>query len=131
MRRILLLSLMASVAAMTISCGDKDSTSTPVGPSNPSTPPPVTPPFPLLLVNCFEDYGPGYRCRAEYWTSSTEQFRDVTGFSTWSTSDRTIATVDTTGYVTVAREGNVAIRATYRDLEGFATLNARVRSSSQ
>lgn len=132
MRRVLLLFLMASVAPMTMSCGDKDSSPTPVGPSNPSTTPPVTPPFPLLIVNCFEDYGPGYRCRAEYWTSYTEQQgRDVTGFSTWSTSDSTIATVDTTGYVTVARAGNVAIRATYRDLEGFATLNARVRSSSR
>jgi Big-like domain-containing protein len=130
MRPVRLLFLVAGVAAMTMSCGDKDSSPNPAGPSN-NTPPPVTPPFPLLLVNCFEDYGPGYRCRAEYWTSSTEQFRDVTGFSTWSTSDRTIATVDTTGYVTVAREGNVAIRATYRDLEGFATLSARVRSSSR
>ena len=130
MRRVLLLSLMASVAAMTMSCGDKGSSPNPVGPSNPSTTPPVTPPFPLLLVNCFEDYGPGYRCRADYVTNFVDQGRDVTGFSTWSTSDSTIATVDTTGYVTVARAGNVAIRAIYRDLEGFSTLNAQVRGPS-
>jgi uncharacterized protein YjdB len=60
-------------------------------------------------------------------TSFSDQARDVTGFSTWSSSDTTIATVDSTGFVTVARAGNVAIRAIYRDLEGFATLNAQVR----
>jgi len=126
MRRVLLLSLMVSVAAMSMACGDKDSS--PVGPSNPSTP---VLPFPILLVNCWEDYGPGYRCRAEYVTSYVEQGRDVTGFSTWSTSDSTIAAVDTTGYVTVARAGSVAIRAVYRDLEGYTPLNAQVRSPSR
>ena len=130
-RRVLLFSLMASVAAMTMSCGDKDSSPNPVGPSNPSATPPVTPPFPLLLVNCWEDYGPGYRCRAEYVTSYVEQGRDVTGFSTWSTSDSSIATVDTTGYVTVARAGNVAIRAVYRDFEGYTPLNAQVRGPTR
>jgi hypothetical protein len=124
-RRVLLLSLMASIAAMTMSCGEKDSSPIPVAPSNPS---PAGPPLPLLLVNCWEDYGPGYRCRAEYVTNFVDQGRDVTGFSTWSTSDSTIATVDTTGYVTVARAGNVAIRAVYRDLEGYTPLNAQVRS---
>jgi hypothetical protein len=134
MRRALLLSLMVGVAAATMACADKVSSSNTVGPSNPS-PTPTTPaapnPFPVLLVNCWEDYGPGYRCRSEYVTSYTEPGRDVTGFSNWSTSDTTIATVDTTGFVTVARAGNVAIRATYRDLEGFTTLNAVVRGPTR
>jgi hypothetical protein len=128
MQRVLLPSLIASVAAMTLACGDKHSSPTPVGPS--TTPEPTTFPAHVLLVNCWEDYGPGYRCSSQYVTPYVEQ-RDVTGFSTWSTSDSTIATVDTTGYVTVARAGNVAIRATYRDLEGFATLNAQVRSPNR
>jgi hypothetical protein len=133
MRGALLLSLMVSVAA-TMACGENDSVPHPVAPSNPITTPaaPAAPAaFPLLLVNCWEDIGPGYRCRSEYWTSHTEPFRDVTGFSTWSTSDTTIATVDTTGLVTVVRAGNVAIRATYRDLEGFTPLNAVVRSPTR
>lgn len=131
MRGALLLSLMVSVAAATMACGDKDSGPNPVAPSNSTTTTAAPSSFPLLLVNCWEDYGPGYRCRSEYWTSHTEQFRDVTGFSTWSTSDTTIATVDTTGFVTVVRAGNVAIRATYRDLEGFTALNAVVRSPTR
>jgi hypothetical protein len=136
MRRALLLSVMVCVAATTMACADKESTPNPVGPSsptNPTTAPAAPSQFPILLVNCSEEYyGPGYRCRAEYWTSHTEQQgRDVTGFSTWSTSDTTIATVDSTGFVTVVRAGNVAIRAVYRDLEGFALLNAVVRSPTR
>ena len=131
MPQALLLSLMVSAAAATMACGDKDSSRNPVAPSNPTTTPAAPAGFPLLLVNCWEDYGPGYRCRSEYWTSHTDPFRDVTGFSTWSTSDTTIATVDTTGFVTVVRAGNVAIRATYRDLEGFTPLNAVIRGPTR
>jgi hypothetical protein len=124
---------MASVAAATTACEDKISSSTPVAPSPtpPSVPPAPSIPFPILLVNCWEDYGPGYRCRAEYVTNTTEQGRDVTGFSAWSTSDSSIATVDTVGFVTVVRAGNVAIRAVYRDLEGYTPLNAQVRVPSR
>jgi len=130
--RGLLLALMATVAAMTTACGDTNSSSSPTRvtaavPSNSNPTPAPSSPFPVLLVNCWEDYGPGYKCKSEYITSYTEG-RDVTGFSTWSTSDTSIATVDTTGYVTVVRAGNVAIRATYRDLEGFTALNAQVRT---
>ena len=133
MRLALSLSLMISVAAATVACGNKGSNSSPnpVAPSNPTPTPAAPSALPRLLVNCWEDYGPGYQCRSEYWTSHTEPFRDVTGFSTWSTSDTTIATVDTTGLVTVVRAGNVAIRATYRDLEGFTPLNAVVRSPTR
>lgn len=115
---------MVSVAATTMACGDRDLSLSPAGPSTTTAAPS---PFPVLLVNCWEDYGPGYRCGSQYVTSFSDQARDVTGFSTWSSSDTTIATVDSTGFVTVARAGNVAIRAIYRDLEGFATLNAQVR----
>ena len=129
MRRGLLLSLMVSVAATTMACGDKELS--PAGPSNTTPSTTSATPFPILLVNCWEDYAPGYRCGSQYVTSFTEQGRDVTGFSTWSSSDSTIATVDSTGFVTVARAGNVAIRATYRDFEGFATLNAQVRGPTR
>jgi len=122
---------MVNTAAMALACGDTNSSPTPVTPVTPSNPNPTPAPpspFPVLLVNCYEDYGPGYRCRAEHVTSYTEQGRDVSGFATWSTSDTSIATVDTTGYVTVIRAGNVAIRAVYRDIEGFSTLNAQPRT---
>ena len=133
MRRGLLLSLMVTVAATTMACGDNELSPSPAGPSNttPSTTSAAPSPFPVLLVNCWEDYAPGYKCGSQYVTSSSDQARDVTGFSTWSSSDTTIATVDSTGFVTVARAGNVAIRATYRDLEGFATLNAQVRGPTR
>jgi len=46
----------------------------------------------------------------------------VTGLSTWSTSDSSIATADSVGFVTVHRDGTVAIRVSYHGLEGFATV---------
>jgi hypothetical protein len=43
----------------------------------------------------------------------------VTGFATWSTSDASIATVDSVGFVTFVRAGRVAIRAAYQDTSNF------------
>jgi hypothetical protein len=47
----------------------------------------------------------------------------VTGLATWSTSDSSIATVNSVGFVTVLRSGRVAIRATYQNASGFVTLD--------
>src|SRR5262249_40215507 len=48
--------------------------------------------------------------------------RDVTGLSSWSTSDSSIATVNTIGFLTVYRTGDVAVRAKYQDLDGFEAM---------
>ena len=48
--------------------------------------------------------------------------QDVTGLATWSTSDTSIATVDSVGFVKVVRAGNVVIRASYRGVDGFIPL---------
>jgi carboxypeptidase family protein len=52
----------------------------------------------------------------------TPPTRDVTGLSSWSTSDNTIATVNSVGFVTVYKLGDVAVRANYQDLDGFETM---------
>ena len=57
--------------------------------------------------------------------------KDVTGFASWSTSDPSIATIDSVGWVTVYRDGNVAIRATYRDAEEFLPLQVQVGGLSR
>jgi hypothetical protein len=116
--------VVVSVAVMATACGDS-----PTAPSNTTTTTVTTPagnsPFPLLLVNCGEVLD-GYKCTSTYATSYNDQGREVTGLSTWSSSDTSIATVDSTGFVTVARAGNVAIRASYRDVEGFTTMQVEV-----
>jgi len=125
MPRALSIYLMVCVVLATTACGNN-----PAAPSNTPSPsptpvPPGVPPFPLLFVNCAEVLD-GYKCNSVYQTSYGEQGRDVTGLSTWSTSDTSIATVDSTGFVTVARAGNIAIRASYRDVDGFLNMSVEV-----
>ena len=67
----------------------------------------------------------GYQCNASVADSPTSQPRDVTGFATWSTSDPGVATVNSVGFVTALRNGDVAVRTSYRDVEGFLTLTVR------
>jgi len=45
-----------------------------------------------------------------------------------STSDSSIATADSVGFVTVHRDGTVAIRVSYHGLEGFATVQLVVEA---
>jgi carboxypeptidase family protein/uncharacterized protein DUF3761 len=48
--------------------------------------------------------------------------RDVTTQSQWTTSDATLATISSTGVLTVLRSGQVAVRATYLSVTGALTL---------
>lgn len=64
----------------------------------------------------------GYRCTATLPTGNDNAPRDVTGLATWSTSDTGIATVNTVGFVTVIRTGEVAIRAGYGGATGFLAM---------
>jgi hypothetical protein len=63
----------------------------------------------------------GYQCSAGVLMENASP-RDVTGLSTWSTSDTSIATVNSVGFVTVLRIGDVAVRARYQDLDGFQSM---------
>jgi hypothetical protein len=63
----------------------------------------------------------GYQCRAAV-EDPEFGLRDVTGLATWSTSDPTIATVSSVGFVTALKFGDVAVRANYRGADGFITL---------
>jgi hypothetical protein len=58
-----------------------------------------------------------------YLDSPTSTPRDVTGFATWSTSDTSVATVNSVGFVTVLRDATAAIRASYRGAETFLTMD--------
>ena len=57
----------------------------------------------------------GYRCTAR---EGGQPGRDVTGFARWSTSDSSIATVNSVGFVTVLKSGEVAIRAEFQGAIG-------------
>jgi hypothetical protein len=93
---------------------------------NPAAPTPLAgpePDGPILAISCNEEVG-GYRCRASLMSPTTAS-QDVTGLATWSTSDTSIATVNTVGYVNVTQGGEVAIRAEYRGLAGFTAFSVQ------
>ena len=57
------------------------------------------------------------------WAGFSDQSaQDVGGLATWSTSDTSIATVNSTGIVMAYRTGEVAIRAAFQGAQGFATV---------
>jgi Carboxypeptidase regulatory-like domain/Bacterial Ig-like domain (group 2) len=103
--RLLSISLALAIALPTVACDDG-----PTGPDGPA-----------VYIGCGQELD-GYQCRAEYVLSGTSARQDVTGLATWSTSDSSVATIDSVGFVTVLRAGNVAIRATYRGVDGFLTM---------
>ena len=63
----------------------------------------------------------GYQCQA-YMNLSGQTSREVTGLATWSTSDAGIATVNSVGFVTAHRRGEVSVRAAYGGADGFMVL---------
>ena len=90
-----------------------------------TAPTPVEPPTQVLGIN-FRQVVNGYECQAMLFTGNNGQSRDITGLSSWSTSDSTIATVNSVGFVTVHQKGDVAVRARYQDVEGFITIHGVV-----
>jgi len=96
MKRLVFPVLLTVAGLLTASCAEDGST----GPS----------PFPVQLM-CPE-FGESARCVA-WATVGGRDGQDVSGLATWSTSDPTIATINTTGLVTALRSGEVAIRVSY------------------
>ena len=72
-----------------------------------------------LGIGCGLDVD-GYQCSLSIEANGVS--RDVTGLATWSTSDTTIATVNSVGFVTVLKDGQVAIRASYQGESTFLTM---------
>jgi hypothetical protein len=64
------------------------------------------------------EFGESSRCIA-FATVGGRDGQDVSGLAMWSTSDTTIATINSTGLVTALRAGEVAIRVGYQDAAAF------------
>jgi len=80
-----------------------------------------------LVVSCGTEWD-GVQCRAIVATSSANLTpQDVTGFANWSSSDPSIAIVDSVGWVTIRGSGSIAIRAMFRGLMAFATMTVAPR----
>jgi hypothetical protein len=96
--------LLTVAALLTANCGGDS----PSSPSDIDARPRGT----IVDVMCPE-FGESARCTA-FATRGGIEVQDVTGLATWSTSDSTIATVNSTGLVTARRAGEVSIRAAYQ-----------------
>jgi hypothetical protein len=105
------LSLLTAVALAVTGCR-----STPTSPSSPGG----ASSAPRIEVMCPE-FGESFRCSAYVMSSSNSQ--DVTGLAQWSTSSPAIATVSSTGLVTVVGAGEVSIRASYQGASGYAIVS--------
>ena len=77
-------------------------------------------PSPAVQLMCPE-FGESSRCTA-FATMSGRDGQDVSGLATWSTSDPTIATINSTGLVTTVRAGEVAIRVNYQGASAFVVV---------
>ena len=100
---------LLTVTALAVA-GCRSTPSSPTAPSASST-------GPRLEVMC-PQLGEGLRCSA--YILSNDSSQDVTGLAQWSTSSPAIATVTSTGFVTVVSAGEVSIRASYQGVSGFA-----------
>jgi hypothetical protein len=98
------ITVLAAVVASAIACNEN----------------PIAPTGLIATIGCSEVLD-GYQCQAGWAISESGPVQDVTGLATWSTSDTSIATVDSVGFVKVVRAGNVAIRASYRGADAFIT----------
>ncbi len=100
---------MGAAVALTLGCSDR-------GPTSPSAV------YQELWINCGIEPG-GYQCESVvYSEAGAVRERKVTGLTTWSTSDPSIATVNGLGFVRVLQKGEVAIRAKYQGLEGYTSM---------
>lgn len=113
--------------AMLMTCAACAGSPTQIGTSPSGTPQPSPSPTPApptvsvtyLGLFCGQVLD-GYQCSARL--EKNGESRDVTGFTTWSTSDTAIATVNSVGFVTVLRDGQVAIRASYEGESNFLNM---------
>ena len=76
----------------------------------------------VTLSMGFTEVVDGYQVQASAYVADNV-YRDVTGLATWSTSDTSIATVNSVGFVTAHRAGSVAVRASYENASGFVTID--------
>ena len=67
----------------------------------------------------------GYQCNAALANEIDGSQHDITSLVTWSTSDPKIATVNSLGFVTVLKSGDVVIRMRYNGEDNFIPLTVR------
>jgi hypothetical protein len=114
MKRIALILVAVAFAA---ACGNDSTSATAPTPVTPSPPAPATATLVTVTVSGLAAISSNAQmtASARYSDSST---RDVTSLAAWESSAPSLATVSSTGAVTVVGTGDVELRATYQNIAG-------------
>ena len=131
MRRLVVLLVLVFVYA---GCGGSDSGGSPSSPSAPTTP--TTPTVTVTGVNVTGAGCGGSSCTittiggsvqlTATATKSDSSTQDVTSLATWSSTNTAVATVSSSGLVTVKKGGTCDVTAVYQGKMGGQTINANV-----
>lgn len=98
-------------------CGSNPVSMTGPTPVTPSPPPPATPTLVGVTVSGLAAISSNAQMTASARYSDSS-IRDVTSLASWESSAPSIATVSSTGAVTVVGTGDVELRATYQNVVG-------------
>lgn len=131
MRRLVFLMILVTAFA---GCGGSDSGGSPASPSSPTTP--TTPTVTVTGVNVTGAGCGGSSCSittiggtvqlTAAATKSDGSSQDVTSAATWNSTNTAIATVSSSGLVTVKKGGSCDVTAVYQGKMGGQTINAAV-----
>lgn len=113
--------LTTVAAAMLVACSTKNDTGTPINPT--------TPTLRMGVRTIVVTSAPA--SRTTYQMTATAQMtdgtsEDVTTVSQWATSDASLATISSTGLLSVLGSGHIYVRASYQNTAGLIdmTINA-------
>ncbi|HXG90160.1 MAG TPA: Ig-like domain-containing protein [Vicinamibacterales bacterium] len=132
--KLLLLPVILSLAIFGTACSGKDTPTAPTPPVSPAPPPTPTPtPPPTVTVtsvavtgtSAFTAIGATAQLRA-IATLSNGTTEDRTSSATWRTDNEVVATVSSTGVLTVRAPGDTAVTATVSDVRGSLGVSVRL-----
>ena len=128
MTRVCLTTSAAAIAAaMLVACGTKGN-GAPANPTSPTTPTPVG--VRAIVVTSAPASQTTYQMTARAQMTDGTSL-DVTTASQWMTSDASVATVASSGVLTVLRAGHIYVRANYQNTAGVLDMTVNVPQPPQ
>ena len=115
MKRVRYYAALGVLALAPIACGESST------PTTPSPPPTTTATVRAVVVSSTSPSTSTFQLTARADMSDNSS-RDVTSLAKWETSNTNLATVSSTGVLTVLGSGQIEVRATYQNVTGALSL---------
>jgi hypothetical protein len=120
MKRLSLRVVLFALCSTIVACSNNGGNSgTPTSPTTPTPTPSIT--VHSVTLTSAATSSSSYQVTAKADMSDGSS-RDVTTQSQWTTSDATLATISSSGVLTVLRSGELEVRATYQNVTGALKL---------